>query len=679
MPTVVVVHIGSEPDSRFTARLLGRAVDVMRRGANGDVRRAIALVREASQEGADAIALEGLPLKLRLGDITVDHPLADQLRAAAGATPLVDGSGVRDSLERWAVKLADQQDPVLFGFKRVLMVPGLNHNGLAAALSEHTPTIRYADTALFLSLPFAVPGTANLNRLLKFVGKRLADLPYDQIAPVSGEGTPQLRNDFKWADLIAGDMSQIRRYAPFGLRGKTVVTDWATEADVAELKARGAEKIVVAMPGLGEDAPGGSAAVVEGVLAALRPAGAKPNTETYLNLMADMEWQPQVISLQPAQEQVNRFAFVIHPLSVKFIYKHPILKYFRWLPDRVMEQIVAQIPPLYVSRIVGGQSPTTGQKIEGILITLGSTPRMMMTRPPGWTYRKLIQAARMAERMGARLMGLGAFTSVVGDAGVSVAQKVDIGITSGNSLTVSATLEAAKQAVVKMGGRVDEGRVVVIGATGSIGAVCSRLLAEWLGDRGEVVLVAPRPERLIELKRRIEEETPGARVLIGTSPDPFVGEADLIVTTTSAANKKVVDITKVKPGCVICDVARPPDVQEEDARKRPDVLVIESGEINIPGDVNFGFDIGLPPKTAYACLAETALLAMEGQFQDYTLGRDIDTERVKEIYKLFKKHNFQLAGLRSFDRYLTDEDVARKRQLADELRRKQAEAVPAQA
>ena len=66
----------------------------------------------------------------------------------------------------------------------------------------------------------------------------------------------------------------------------------------------------------------------------------------------------------------------------------------------------------------------------------------------------------------------------------------------------------------------------------------------------------------------------------------------------------------------------------------------------IPGDIDFGYDIGLPPKTSYACLAETALLAMEGRFEDYTLGRNITMDRVKEIYKLSLKHEFKLAGLR---------------------------------
>jgi hypothetical protein len=115
-------------------------------------------------------------------------------------------------------------------------------------------------------------------------------------------------------------------------------------------------------------------------------------------------------------------------------------------------------------------------------------------------------------------------------------------------------------------------------------------------------------------------------------------------------------------------VARPPDINEAEAALRPDVLVIESGEVLIPGNIDFGYDIGLPPKTSYACLGETALLAMEGRFEDYTLGRNIEIERVKEIYRLFKKHGFKLAGLRSFGKYITEEEVAQKRVLAEELR-----------
>ncbi|MCK4688857.1 MAG: hypothetical protein KAT41_01040 [Candidatus Marinimicrobia bacterium] len=275
----------------------------------------------------------------------------------------------------------------------------------------------------------------------------------------------------------------------------------------------------------------------------------------------------------------------------------------------------------------------------------------------------------MAQRKGARIMGLGAFTSVVGDAGITVAQNSDIAITSGNSLTVVATLEIAKEVAIKMGHKLEDitqSSAMVIGSTGSIGSVCSRLLAQAIPN---ITLVAPRPEKLITLKRIIEKETPYANVTISTSADNYISQASIIVTTTTSLNTRIIDISKCRLGAVICDIARPPDITEREALLRPDVLVIESGEILLPGKPDFGYDIGLPPGVAYACLAETALLALEGKFESFTLGRNIEIDRVKEIYHLYKKHGLKLFSIRSHNHILTDNDLQRKRELIDELRK----------
>jgi len=125
-------------------------------------------------------------------------------------------------------------------------------------------------------------------------------------------------------------------------------------------------------------------------------------------------------------------------------------------------------------------------------------------------------------------------------------------------------------------------------------ALRARFLREFMENRSR-----PEPERLIEFKRMIEQETPGAQVTISTRAGDLVSDCDLIITATSAFGQRIVDITKCKPGAVICDVARPPDISEQEAALRPDVLVIESGEVIIPGDINITYDIGLPPKTAY--------------------------------------------------------------------------------
>ena len=146
---------------------------------------------------------------------------------------------------------------------------------------------------------------------------------------------------------------------------------------------------------------------------------------------------------------------------------------------------------------------------------------------------------------------------------------------------------------------------------------------------------------------------------------------DMIVTATSGAGAKVLDIMKVKPGCVITDVARPLDLPPEDVARRPDVLVIESGEIRLPGKISMK-NIGLPKNVAYACLAETIVLALDGRFENFTVGRNIEWEKVREIYRLGRKHGMKLAAISGVNGPFSDADIRRVRKLALAARAKLA-------
>jgi predicted amino acid dehydrogenase len=666
---IVSISLGpSNQDYEITAQAFGAEFQVQRIGTDGDAERARELVKEFDGAAA-AIGLGETSLLFKVGRYTYGHGEIQSIARAAKVTPVVDGTHLKNTLDRWSLNHVASQQPGLFRYRRVLILSGVARYALAQVLTRYTDQISYGDPFVHFKTPIVLKSLRQLDLYARWILPRVCRAPYARhfpTAPSRDSAAARSEKFFKAADVIVGDFAYLRYYAPSDLQRKVIVTNTLSPDETEELQARGVESVVTlsALPGNAHSFVDSD--VLEAMLTILID---RPPTELtdddYLQFASQCECEPRVavLNVPPA---VNRFAFVIHPLTVDHIFKHPILKTLRFIPRRLVERMVANMRPMYLSRITGIRSEATGQQVEGYLITLGATPREFMRRKPGFTYRRLIVASRMAQRMGAKIMGLGAFTKVVGDAGITVGQKADIAITSGNSLTVVATLEAAKQAVIKMGAEdLTKGRVMVIGATGSIGAVCSRLLAQAICD---VVLVAPRPERLITLKRTIESETPGARVVIATDAGPFLPEADLVVTTTTAIGEKVIDVLRLKPGCVVCDVARPPDVTEKDAQLRPDVLVIESGEVLLPGEPDYGFDMGLPPGVAYACLAETAVLAMEGRYENFTLGRNIEMEPVKEMYRLFKKHGLELEGLRSFGRYISDDDVTRKRALADEYR-----------
>jgi predicted amino acid dehydrogenase len=353
------------------------------------------------------------------------------------------------------------------------------------------------------------------------------------------------------------------------------------------------------------------------------------------------------------ETSLGEFAFIIHPVSGA---KDVARKYraLRWLPEGLLEQLLKRMSPKPVSEITGVRS-LTGAEAHGWFVGCPLTPRQFLELPAEFVLNKIIRAALVAQELGAKVVGLGAMTSVVGDAGVTVGRNVDIAVTTGNSYTVWTAVEGAKRAALLMGTDVSQARVAVMGATGSIGKVCVRLIAE---EAPAVTLIGRNEARLAELAASVD-----GKAEIRYTTDPIIGlrEADIVITVTSAVDT-VVPGEALKPGAVVCDVARPRDVSKRVAKERPDVLVIEGGAVEVPGEVDFHLNFGFPPKMAYACMAETMILALEQRYESYSLGRDLSIERVREIAALANKHGFKLAGFRSFEKQVTQdyiEDVKR--------------------
>jgi fatty aldehyde-generating acyl-ACP reductase len=353
----------------------------------------------------------------------------------------------------------------------------------------------------------------------------------------------------------------------------------------------------------------------------------------------------------------DTFAFIIHPIDPKgdVERKYPLLG--RMLPEPVIHFLCTYWPPVYISEIEGVRSAATGRETRGWFVAAPYTPRRMLEIPERQVYRKIVQTGRLAEKLGARILGLGAFTSVVGDAGITIARQLDIPVTTGDAYTVAIAAQAILEAGRMMGIDAADARAAVVGATGAIGGACAALLADHLGA---LALIGRRRDALDAVRERCE----GGRATLTTSTDlAAIREADLILTVTSSIST-IVEPEHLKPGAVVLDVARPRDVSARVAAERTDVLVVEGGMVQVPGPVNFNFDFGFPPGKAYACMAETMALALEGRYEDYTLGRDIAIDRIREIDAIASKHGFRLSGLRSFEREVTPEHVARVRERA---------------
>src|SRR5512142_2829250 len=147
---------------------------------------------------------------------------------------------------------------------------------------------------------------------------------------------------------------------------------------------------------------------------------------------------------------MDSFAFIIHPIDAKrdVSRKFPLL--VKLLTERQIDFFSTFFPPVYLSEIEGIQSAATGKAIKVWFIACPYTPRRMMELPVQTVYRKIIQTGRMAERLGAQILGLGAYTSVVGDAGLTIAKALEVPVTTGDAYTVSIAVEALAAAAETM-------------------------------------------------------------------------------------------------------------------------------------------------------------------------------------------------------------------------------------
>jgi len=678
MKTVVGISLGAgDQDFEFSARFLRHRFNVRRLGTNGSTAGAVKLLKHWEQH-ADAIGLGVVRDSYTVGSRRYVEKDSARMIGAVTRVPITTGGRLNDILQEWALRHVQIKLGDYFNNAKVLFFSGMTNYKLALALSEYTQNLEFADPLLQLGVPKMLTSLDALE-LYTSGAHYVPDWAPSGImssAPVKEWTKFVLRRAMEEATVIVAPVHELDRFGAEELSGKTIITSTVNDGRIAQFRKKGVNMVVDGAPNLFDHVL--SPSLLDAmIITATEKAPDELLEDDYLEIITNLRLEPRVI-YPNGFKRINRFAFVIHPLSQEYFKNvKPIELLSQVSPPIFMdtlEKVMAYAPPFVYSKVTGIRSPN-GVETEGWLISVGGTPREIMSHSPEFTYRRLLDAARMAKSLGAQIMGLGAFTKVVGDAGLTVARRAPLPITTGNSYSASGALWAAHDALLRLGlvhvparGQKVRFKAMVVGATGAIGSVCARMLATVAE---EAYLVSPETAKLLSLKESILKETPDAKLFLSSRADKDIADMDMIVTATSGAGKKVLDIMKVKPGCVITDVARPLDLPPSEVAKRPDVLVIESGEILLPGRVSMK-NIGLPRNVVYACLAETIVLALEGRFENFTVGRNIEWEKVREIYRLGRKHGMKLAAISGVNGPFSDADIRRVRELALAARTKGA-------
>ena len=403
----------------------------------------------------------------------------------------------------------------------------------------------------------------------------------------------------------------------------------------------------------------------------------------------------------------SKFAFLIHPLDLQNYYEYD--KSLQAFSDKQLRELTDKwknmLGPFVASR-TKITSPA-GQKAYGEFIALPHTTEDFLEMPRKKSIKEVKKALGLAEKRGAKIVGLGAYTAVVTRAGLYV-KKEDIPVTTGNSYTVVAAVQAVSRALSQLNIKAENSTAAIVGAAGSIGGGAAQLVARSfarlilignpehkdssikrltekaadiyqhlseliesnhqfkpgsLGYRlkNEPRLPDARADRAKFIKFAEQDEAP---ITITTKIENFLPEADVTICATNSI-EELITPANVKKGAVICDISRPKNVSPEINEKRPDVLVIDGGIISVPGRPSMGWDFGFEQGLVYACMAETMMLALEKKYENMSLGSSgVNLNSILMTRHLAQKHGFEVAQLRSFDRPLKEEkweQVARSR------------------
>lgn len=296
---VVSVSLGSSKGNKtHEVEILGVPFRIERIGTDGDLQKFARLFQELDGK-VDALGVGGADIFVVIGKRKYAFRQIRNLVKGAKTTPVVDGSGLKHTLERETVYSLQEDGIVDFSKERVLLVSAVDRYGMAQALAKVCPNVVYADLMFAVGLPIPIRSYAGVQRLGRLVLPIITQLPFKWFYPTGEKQdvrTPKFGKAFNEATLICGDTHFIKRYAPDDLTGKTILTQTVRKATIDWFRNAGVWRLITTTPEMGGETFATN--VMEGVLVTLI---GKPPTEIgeeeYLAKLKDLRWKPNVMEL----------------------------------------------------------------------------------------------------------------------------------------------------------------------------------------------------------------------------------------------------------------------------------------------------------------------------------------------------------------------------------------------
>jgi hypothetical protein len=297
--TVVSVSLGSSTrDHQGELEILGQTVKLSRRGVDGQFKKALELLQELDGK-VDAIGLGGIDIYLKSRHKTYSLRDGVRLQQAVTRTPVVDGSGLKNTLERETVRSLAADPGLGLRGKKVLLVCAMDRFGMAEALEEAGANTVYGDMIFSLGLDKPILTLDELEERAEKLLPEICKLPISMVYPTGKkqeviEPDELTRPYFEEAEVIAGDFHIMRRRFPDSLKGKGILTNTVTATDLEELKKRQVAWVVTTTPEI-QGRSYGTNVLEAALLALLGKSWADVTPQDYLSLIAQAGLKPRVL------------------------------------------------------------------------------------------------------------------------------------------------------------------------------------------------------------------------------------------------------------------------------------------------------------------------------------------------------------------------------------------------
>jgi hypothetical protein len=293
----------SKRNKTHEVEILGEMFSIERIGTDGDLEKFGQMFTDLDGK-VDALGVGGADIYFVVGEKRYTQKQIAKLISGAKKTPIVDGSGLKHTLERETIETLQREGTVDFSKETVLLVSAVDRFGMAQALEKSGAKVIFGDFLFALGLPIPLRKYKWVKVFGAITLPLVCVLPFKWFYPTGEKQekrTPKFPKIFEEATMIAGDWHYIRRYGPDNMKGKTILTQTLRKADLEWLKTTGAERAITTTPVMGGETFATN--VMEGVL--ITVLGKKPQEmkeSDYLETLQKLNWKPNIIPLQEAEK-----------------------------------------------------------------------------------------------------------------------------------------------------------------------------------------------------------------------------------------------------------------------------------------------------------------------------------------------------------------------------------------